>query len=175
MIIPGFIITWLTFPGVIIHELAHKLFCQWTGTKVLEVCYFRFGNPAGYVVHEIPTNVWKHILIGVGPLFVNSTLGFLIGLFLIPLRHMPGDVGGFLNIIVVWLAVSVAMHSFPSTGDAKSIWTAIKHKEAPLAAKLVGSPLVGLIFLGAAGSVVWLDLIYGVGVVVGLQVLLNIG
>ncbi|HWA24162.1 MAG TPA: metalloprotease family protein [Lacunisphaera sp.] len=176
MIIPGFIITWLTFPGVIVHELAHKLFCHWTGTKVVEVCYFRFGNPAGYVVHEIPTNIWKHILIGVGPLFVNTILGFLIGLLLLPLQHLAyGDMSSFLKFAIGWLAVSVAMHSFPSTGDAKGIWAAIWDKGAPVSAKLVGTPLVGLIFLGAIGSVVWLDLIYGLGVVVGLPKLLHLG
>lgn len=174
MIIPGFIITWLTFPGVMVHELAHKLFCQWTGTKVLQVCYFRFGNPAGFVVHETPPSVWRHILIGIGPLFVNTVAGFLIGLLLPTLKHVNGDAGAFLQIVVVWLAVSVAMHSFPSTGDAKSIWAAVSKPEVPLGAKIVGLPVVGLIYLGAIGSVVWLDLIYGAAVVVGLPILLHL-
>jgi hypothetical protein len=170
MIIPGFIISWLTFPGVIVHELAHKLFCHWTGTQVLEVCYFRFGNPAGYVIHEKPTTVWKHILIGIGPLFVNTVLGLMIGLGVFALKRaqMPAVEFGLL-----WLAISVAMHSFPSTGDAKSIWNAIWEKEAPVLAKLVGTPVVMLIFLGAIGSFVWLDLIYGVGIVIGIPSLLK--
>lgn len=121
MIIPGFIITWITFPGVIVHELAHKLFCHWTGTKVLQVCYFRFGNPAGFVIHEKPATVWTHMLIGIGPLFVNSMLGLAIGLLALLFKQRAEPL--FLGLI--WLAISVAMHSFPSTGDAKSIWTAI--------------------------------------------------
>ena len=48
--IPGIIITWLTFPGVMVHEFAHKLFCRWTKTEVMEVCYFRFGNPVGLLL-----------------------------------------------------------------------------------------------------------------------------
>lgn len=172
--IPGFIITWITFPGVIVHEFAHKLFCQWTGTKVHQVCYFRFGNPAGFVVHEIPASVWQHVLIGIGPLFVNTAGGFVLGLLAIPLVHLSGEVGAFINIVVVWLAVSIAMHSFPSTGDARSIWNAIWRKDAPITAKLIGTPLVGLIYLGAIGSVVWLDLLYGIGVVVGLPILLHL-
>lgn len=174
MIIPGFIVTWLTFPGVVVHELAHKLFCHWTGTRVIEVCYFRFGNPAGYVIHEPPRSVWRHILIGVGPLFVNTVLGFLIGLLLLPLKHAGGDSSAFLLMIVMWLAVSVAMHSFPSTGDARSIWSGIWARGAPVGARLAGTPIVGLIYLGAIGSVVWLDLLYGVGVVVGLPILLHL-
>lgn len=54
MIIPGFLISILTFPGVIVHEIAHQLFCRICGVAVLDVCYFKAGNPAGYVVHEIP-------------------------------------------------------------------------------------------------------------------------
>ena len=160
--IPGFIITWLTFPGVIIHEFAHKFFCSLTGTKVLEVCYFRFGNPAGFVIHEKPATIWQHILIGIGPLFVNTGLGLLIGILAMPLKHSIPP----LFFILFWLAISTAMHSFPSTGDAKSIWNAVWDHESPVLAKVVGTPLVGLIFLGAIGSVFWLDLVYGVAVVV---------
>jgi len=174
VIIPGFILSWITFPGVVVHEFAHKLFCHWTGTKVIQVCYFRFGNPAGFVIHEVPPSTWRHILIGIGPLFVNTVSGFLIGLLIIPLTKTNGDLGAFSQILVVWLAVSVAMHSFPSTGDAKSIWAAIRKKGAPVSAKILGAPLVGLIYLGAVGSFFWLDLIYGIAVVVGLPVLFGL-
>ena len=160
--IPGFIITWLTFPGVIIHEFAHKFFCSLTGTKVLEVCYFRFGNPAGFVIHEKPATIWHHVLIGIGPLFVNTGLGLLIGILAMPIKlSIPPAF-----FILFWLAISTAMHSFPSTGDAKNIWKAVWDHDAPFSAKVVGTPLVGLIYLGAIGSVFWLDLIYGVAVVV---------
>lgn len=163
MIIPGFIVTWATFPGVIVHEYGHLLMCRLTGTRVGEVCYFRFGNPAGYVIHERPTSTWKHILIGFGPLIVNSVFGFLLGL--IASRHFlhresTQIVGGFL----VWLAVSIAMHSFPSQGDAKSLWHALWLEGAPISSRIVGTPLVVAIYAGAIGSIVWLDLIYGVAV-----------
>ena len=161
MIIPGFIITWATFPGVIVHELGHQLLCRFTGTPVHKVCYFRFGNPAGYVVHERPSSIWKHILIGFGPLLVNSLFGFLLGL--IASRHVLHE--GSLEIagvVLVWLSVSVAMHSFPSTGDAKSLWQAVWGKHAPISARIIGTPLVGMIYIGALGSMFWLDMIYGV-------------
>lgn len=54
LLIPGWLISLLTFPGVIIHEWAHKKFCEWLGILVHKVVYFRFGNPAGYVLHEPP-------------------------------------------------------------------------------------------------------------------------
>jgi len=161
--IPGFIISIVTFPGVIVHEYAHKLFCELTGTKVLEVCYFRFGNPAGYVVHEPPTNVWKHIVIGIGPFAVNSVIGFFIGLVTSEKIFHSGS-PEIVQVFLAWLPVSIAMHSFPSTGDANCIWSAVWQKGSPITARVVGTPLVGIIFLGAIGSFFWLDLLYGVAV-----------
>jgi hypothetical protein len=163
MIIPGFIIAWATFPGVIVHEFGHRLFCSLTNTPVRQVCYFRFGNPAGYVIHERPDSVWKHMLIGCGPLIVNSIVGFTLGaIVLLGLSGMEGTV--FITSFLLWLAVSIAMHSFPSTGDAKSIWSALWDEDAPGLARLVGTPLVGLIYVGAIGSILWLDLAYGLGI-----------
>jgi len=169
--IPGILVTIVTFPGVIVHELAHVLFCRLTGTPIYEVCYFQIGNPAGYVMHAQPTSVWKHILIGTGPFFVNSSIGIAAGLAAgllnIDFEHLT--LGGG---IYTWLAVSIGMHSFPSTGDARAIWGAIWSSGAPISARLLGTPLVAIIFLGALGSVVWLDTLYGFGLVVGAPRLL---
>ena len=171
MIIPGFLISIATFPGVIVHELAHVFFCMVTKTRVYKVCYFRFGNPAGYVIHATPPNVWKHILIGIGPLFVNTLLGLLFGIAA-ALAHVNFDKLTTMSGIFLWLAVSIAMHSFPSTGDARSIWHSVWSKGSPVTAKLFGTPLVTLIFLGAIGSIFWLDAVYGFGIVVELPKLL---
>lgn len=167
MIIPGFIISLVTFPGVIVHELAHVLFCRLTGTPICEVCYFRIGNPAGYVIHDQPSSVWRHILIGVGPFFLNSLIGLAAGVAA-ELMHMDLDKMTTGGNVFVWLAVSIAMHSFPSTGDARSIWSAVWSPGSPLSARLLGTPLVVIIFSGALGSFFWLDALYGFLLVFGL-------
>src|ERR1039458_3184559 len=101
MPVPGFIITCLTFPGVVVHEFAHALFCQMTGTRILKVCFFRFGNPAGYVLHERPASTWHHILIGIGPLFVNTLLGLGIGVVAVPLGGSPDGKAAYFGLL--WL------------------------------------------------------------------------
>ncbi len=171
MLIPGFIISVLTFPGVVVHEFAHKLFCRITGTKVLQVCYFRLGSPAGFVIHEQAGTVWKHIIIGIGPFVVNTTMGFLIGLLGSRGALHMGNLDTSVSILteitgegLMWLAISIAMHSFPSVGDAQSIWSAVWQKGSPISARLVGTPLVAVICLGAVGSIFWIDLAYGIGV-----------
>ncbi|MBN2099112.1 MAG: DUF3267 domain-containing protein [Dehalococcoidia bacterium] len=170
----GQIITLLTFPGVIIHELAHVLCCLLTGTRVIKVRLFRFGNPAGYVIHEHPSSAWKTILIGVGPFFVNTVLGLVIALSAFLLRgdgHMDSATA---FAVLIWLAVSIAMHSFPSKGDAKGIWGTVSDRSCPLVARIAAVPIVGFIYLGALGSVIWLDLVYAVAVTIGLPVAVGV-
>jgi hypothetical protein len=41
MFIPGFLISLVTFPGVIVHELAHVAFCKFTDTRVLNASPYR--------------------------------------------------------------------------------------------------------------------------------------
>lgn len=167
--IPGFLISIVTFPGVIVHELAHQLFCRLCGVAVLDVCYFRLGNPAGYVVHEHPKDPRHEILIGMGPFFVNTVLGALVALpAAIPILNFDADASasGFGGMFALWLGVSIAMHAFPSTTDASNIWAAIKNEQTSMVIKVIATPAVGLIYLGALGSVFWLDLIYGVLVAV---------
>lgn len=161
--IPGIIISIITFPGVIVHEIAHQLFCRLFNLVVFDVCYFRFGNPAGYVVHESPKKPAHEIIIGIGPFIVNTIIGAIISLpAAIPVIKFGA--GTPLEYVLIWLGVSIAMHSFPSTGDAESIWDAVKSKDTNLAIKIITAPIVLLIYAGAIGSIIWLDLVYGIAV-----------
>lgn len=170
--IPGSIIAAATFPGVVIHELAHQLFCRLFRIPVYEVCYFRFGNPSGFVIHGQPRNWVHNVLVGAGPFFLNSTLGAILA-FPSALRVFEfHGAGSVLDGILIWLGVAIAMHAIPSTGDAKSMWQSVSGNQAPFHAKLIVAPVVGLIFLLAAGSVFWFDLVYGVSVCLALPMIL---
>lgn len=167
MFIPGPVISAITFPGVIVHELAHQLFCRLYKVPVLKVVYFRFGNPAGYVLHEVPAKKWQSIMISIGPFFLNTIVGALIAFPTV----WPGfnfTNTPFIEYLLIYLGVSIAMHAFPSTGDANSIWQTLKDKDTNLLVKVAGYPIVGLIYLGAIGSVFWLHLLYGYGVAIAL-------
>jgi|SRR6185437_1044322 len=169
--IPGFIISAITFPGVIVHEFAHQLFCYLMRVPIIQVCYFRFGNPAGFVRHEIPNNKWKQVLISVGPFFVNTILGFLI-VFPVAIPAIKFHEGTPLEYLSIYLGVSIAMHAFPSRGDADSMWSSFKEGNSNFFEKALVMPILGFIYLGSIGSMIWLDAIYGVGVTVGLSELL---
>ena len=170
--IPGVVIAILTFPGVIAHEVAHLLFCRLRRVAVLDACFFRFGNPTGYVIHEPITNFTTAFLVAVGPFLVNSLLCIAICLpAFVPLRvfNQP-DVLAF---VLFWLGISIGMHAFPSKQDALSLWQAAKvsaRRLDPLA--IVSLPLVVVMYVANILSVVWLDCLYGLAIGGGLPHLL---
>lgn len=167
MLVPGVIISMLTFPGVIVHELAHQLFCRLYKVPVFKVVYFQMENPVGYVMHEPPREKWKNIMIAVGPFIVNSVLGAIIALpAAIPVFKLEN--GSFLDFVLIYLGISIAMHAFPSTGDAQSILQTIQGKDTRSWVKIIGYPIVGLIYLGSLGSFFWLDLLYGIAIALGV-------
>lgn len=177
----GIVVSAFTFPGVVVHELSHQICCRICRTPVYEVKYFQLDYPYGYVVHEPAQNPWKNLFTAMGPFFINTILGMLITLpayvniFNYGLK--VGTLGLFVyisSIILYWFGISVLMHAFPSTGDAKSmVQSILKNKEVNAFAKVVTAPFIGLIYLGAFGSMFWLDLIYGVGMSMVLPKLLG--
>lgn len=165
--IPGIVLSIVTFPGVIVHELAHQLFCRWCKVPVFKVCYFQFQNPVGYVLHESARKPLHSVLISIGPFIINTLIALLIALPA-ALQYKFGA-ANLLDCVLLYLGVSIAMHAFPSTGDASALWEAVMHGEdTPLIAKILVAPIVGLIYIGAFGSFFWLDALYGIGVAVGL-------
>lgn len=134
--------------------------CRWRNVAVFDACFFRFGNPSGYVVHEEPKDFTTAFLISFGPFFVNSTLCFLICLpSLAPMQMF--DAGDPLSYLLMWLGISIGAHAFPSTHDAKCVWELAK-----IAAKrgnvlaIVSFPIVVALFAANALRVVWADFIY---------------
>jgi hypothetical protein len=164
IIIPGYVIALFTFPGVIVHELAHQLFCRLLQVPIFKVCYFRLGTPSGYVLYEPPRSSWKNLLIGIGPLLVNTLVGLSVA-FPAAINIFTFESWDWLDGLLIWLGISIAMHSFPSTGDAATIWKSVMAPGSPLLARIVGAPLVGLIWMGAVGSFFWLNAVYGACVV----------
>ncbi len=179
MLIPGIVISALTFPGVIVHELAHQLFCRLMGIPVYEVKYFQLQNPNGYVIHEASEKPFTNVIISIGPFLLNTLLGILM-LLPVSIEIMEFGMwdsltaGGFdwagilkavPSLLAAWIGVSILMHAFPSTGDAEAlIQSVLKNKKVKLPAKILVAPVIGFIYIGALGSVVWLDFFYAMGI-----------
>jgi len=170
--IPGELIAIATFPGVIVHEAAHMFFCKLRHVAVLDVCFFRFGNPAGYVVHDYADRFSTSFLICLGPFLVNSLLCMLI---CFP-AFMPLRVFGVthpLSYFLLWLGVSIGMNAFPSIGDAHGLWIQAKKEASSFnLLAIISLPLVLAIYAANILRIVWLDLLYGVGIGLGLPALI---
>lgn len=162
--IPGQLVSAVTFPGVIVHEAAHLVFCRLEKLAVFEVCFFRFGNPAGYVVHETTDNFKSMFMVGMGPFFLNSALCVLFcSAAFMPVWEL--GVADPLAYFLYWLGLSIGMHAFPSTADMASLWRLMPQeaKRFNLLA-ILSYPIVGLVYVLNFARVVWADLAYGIAI-----------
>lgn len=113
MNIPGLFLSILTFPGVIIHTLAHQVFCMLLGIPVYEVKYFQLKNPCGYVVHGPADTRAKAFLIVMGPFFVLTILGVLMVLPVSIQLLLFHSVKNPLELAAGWLGISLLLHALP--------------------------------------------------------------
>ena len=151
--IPGWLISIATFPGIIVHEFGHKFFCDQFEVKVLKTCYFRLGNPAGYVLHEETKNFKQAFFIDIGPFIVNNLFAIIAFVFAVNSSEP--------NLFFIWLGGSFAINSFPSTGDAKALWANTKkYSKKNLLLIAIGYPFVIIIYLANILSIIWFDLIW---------------
>jgi hypothetical protein len=162
--IPGPVIALLTFPGVIVHEAGHLFFCKLFRLQVYGVCFFQFGNPAGYVLHEKTDNFTASFFVSMGPFFANTLLCVLfcsaafLPVWVLQVQDLPA-------YFFYWLGLSIGMHAFPSTGDLSNLWQiapAQAKRGNPLA--ILSVPLIGLLYVLNLARVVWADLGYGIAV-----------
>jgi hypothetical protein len=155
----GRLYAFLSFPGVIIHEWAHKKFCNWSGVPVYKVVYFSFGNPAGYVIHAQPQKYGQTFWISVGPLIINSLL--TIGLSYLSTKIEFGTLSYYL---LLWVALSIGLHAFPSNQDAKNVFAESKRvlRRGGSILHLFAYPFYGLILLANRLRCLWFDLFYAI-------------
>jgi Putative zincin peptidase len=162
--IPGFLISLFTFPGVIVHEAGHLFFTRLFKLQVYNVCFFRVGNPAGYVIHEKTENFTALFFVSMGPFFANTLLCivFCSAAFL-PVWELK--VGDPLAYFFYWLGLSIGMHAFPSTTDLSNVWDLApeKAKKGNLLA-IISLPLSGILVVLNYARFIWADLWYGIAV-----------
>ena len=170
--IPGEAISILTFPGIIVHEFSHMFFCKLRKVAVLDVCYFKVGNPAGYVIHESTSNFTTTFLVSMGPFFINTLFCLLICLpAYMPIQFF--ELSHPLSYFLIWLGVSIGMHAIPSNQDANNVFDQAKHKikQGNILA-ILSFPLIGLIYLFNVLRFFWIDLIYGIAIGIGIPYLI---
>jgi hypothetical protein len=125
----GELIALLTFPGVILHEVAHRFFCDVQGVSVFAIDYFSAGSKvAGHVIHQPTDSLRKAFLIGIAPYIVNSVICMLLtvpyGVSFNLGTHFMLDEHSlllWLQGIVAWVGFSAGFHAIPSNQDVKGL------------------------------------------------------
>jgi hypothetical protein len=159
-LISGFVVAIITFPGVIVHEVAHRLFCDLAGVPVYEVCYFRIGNPSGYVVHGPATSLRASFLITIGPLIANTLLCAVISFTaIISLNLDIADTPPVFNLLA-WLGISIGMHAFPSPQDAANFSATVQASGRGGLLYVVAKVFQLLVRAANALRIIWFDFIY---------------
>lgn len=165
-----FAVRLFSVPGVVVHEFAHKWACDLVGVTVLEVAYFRFGDPPGYVRHVQPDRYRKAFVVSVAPFLVNTGSAFCLFLGLATLLETTGGIrtatSGQLAIagVLCWFALSIGMYAFPSTGDANSLWNRSRAEWRRSPTVLLGVPVVVVIYVANLLSRLWADALYALGI-----------
>lgn len=160
------------FPGVAVHEFAHATACKVVGVPVLEVVYFRFDNPPGYVRHVNPARYRQSVVISVAPFLVNTVVSFgsFLGVgVLVVLTESVGTVEPEIliaGVVLTWIGLSVGMHAFPSTTDAKTLWTRSLREWRRSPVVLLGIPVVAVIYVVNLLSWLWAHVFYTLGLLV---------
>lgn len=161
MFIPGSVISLITFPGVIVHEIGHRFFADQARVPVYDVCYYRFGNPAGYVIHGPVKGVKNALLIAIGPLIVNTTLCSVITFTVIPsiftLAETPNPWPFFL---LLWVGISIGMHAFPSNEDMQNLVQAVKEEKKGGLLVFAAHLFAGIFWFANILRFFWFDAIY---------------
>ncbi|MCU0323905.1 MAG: metalloprotease family protein [Spirosomaceae bacterium] len=159
------IFTTITFPGVIVHEIAHRFFCDLTNTKVYQVKYFEFSNSfrvAGYVSHEEPKTLMAKILICIAPLIINTFLCLVFSCpIIITIATGTAIVIGFPHLILLWVSISVGCHAIPSPQDTNSLSEYIS-KHGNKVAIISYLPFKVIFFILHLLQHLYLDLVYAI-------------
>ena len=136
--IPGQIVSLLSFMGVIVHEWAHQIACRVFGVRVLSVKYFSLSG--GHVIHDKVSQPLASICIALAPLVVNTTVAIICGCILAAMSYWQID-SAPLKILIIYLGITIGMHAFPSKQDIANfadLVAELKRKNLYRLAKFIG-------------------------------------
>ncbi len=158
--IPGELIALATFPGVIMHEIAHKFMCDIFGVPVYHVAYFNIASQnAGHVIHGKIDSIIKNLLIGLAPLFFNTLLCIIFTLPYSASLHIAGDAisYSFIYQLLWWVGISMGANAFPSNQDVENVSEIASNN-------IIIYFIKGIVRLLNFLSRIWIDIAYAYGI-----------
>ena len=133
-----------TAPGIVLHELAHRLTCLLAGVSVTSVAYFQLTGPPGYVQHATPNRWSTTALIALAPLAGNVAVAAVLVEYSLAIYTGSGIVAVATGALLWWVAVTALIHSLPSSTDLATVWAATTARWYRVPLVVVVGPLYAL-------------------------------
>lgn len=163
LLLPIPILDLVTFPGTVVHEWAHLQACRYYDLEVYDVVYFQLDGMLGYVRHEVPDDLVKHLGVSCAPLLCNTGIAISIALVVtIGVDH----IGWIPAIVLLWVAFSIAVCALPSTIDAENVWERILREWTNRPSVLLVIPIILLLYLTNILRIAFVEILYGIFVLI---------
>lgn len=120
-----FFMHYVTFPGIVIHELSHLIFAVITGAEVRDISFFEDDDGRLGHVTTHSRGPWfivavQYTLIAIAPVIVGLTLGFLLLQYIFAEQHSLG-----MNIGLWYLIICLINHSTMSKSDIEGYFRGV--------------------------------------------------
>lgn len=164
--IPRSLVTLFTFPGVVVHEISHRLIADLNDIPVYYVKYFQMADPSGYVVHGEPKTLKTALLLSIGPLLLNTFCCVILAFpYSMAKFNLDSADMNFMVILMGWLGISIGMHAFPSQQDMQSFIEFVqKNRPSNIFIKIFAKSIAFIFNFANALRVFWFDMFYALGV-----------
>jgi Putative zincin peptidase len=165
--VPGFLISAVTFPGVIVHEIAHRFFLDVAKIPVYDVRYFKFTSEEvpGYVEHGEIKNLRDNFFVSIAPLILNTLLCAILTYPATIYFFVDSDDGNlWIFALLMWLGISIGMHAFPSDVDMEHYVDATARTRSKRALVIFAKALAWIFKMANILRFAWFDFFYALGV-----------
>lgn len=155
--LPSIFFSIITFPGIIIHELAYQFFCWVMRVPVVKVKYFQIENPCGYVISDKINSPMAKLVILAGSSICTNILGTALvfqSILSFGAFGFSNDIAqNLLTIFSIWLGVSIMVHSIPNKHEVANVSQSIfRNDEVSMQVKIFSAPIIGLMYLSRIGA-----------------------
>lgn len=129
MLLPNRLISFVSFPGVILHEITHRFFCDIAAVHAYNISSIKpFFAMAGCIKHESTINIKRLFFISMGPLIINSVVCMLLtfpygtkltlGTDFVPYSF---EWIRYIDYFALWMGLSAGYQAMPSNNDIDNI------------------------------------------------------
>ncbi|MFI3142364.1 MAG: hypothetical protein R3Y27_08675 [Clostridia bacterium] len=142
----------LTFPAGLIRAMVEQSVCKNYKIEIDDNKPLRNDELASHIEHDFAQSALSAFAICFRPFFICSILAFLVGI--VPtISLLYFQIFSFptiaVQIIALWLAVSLATNCFPLVEDAMNMWEKLYKQKSNILLKIVCFPGAVICYIGA--------------------------